>query len=159
MCAASGAARRIRETRKDSRAGPQSAKRRTAVDWCPRGQGRRGRAALAARGLTPTTAQADGSTDEHRFIVAVCDNLPNYVIPRRSVRHRRQLIGVGLPSVCSARRNHVVAANPALAARLCRWRPDTQVVSIGRQLGPRLRLEQTASAWPKTLTAQRRLGS
>jgi hypothetical protein len=37
--------------------------------------------ALAARGLTPTTAQADGSTDEHRFIVAVCDNLPNYVIP------------------------------------------------------------------------------
>ena len=31
--------------------------------------------------LAPTTAQADGSTDEHRFIVAVRDNLPMYVIP------------------------------------------------------------------------------
>ena len=38
-------------------------------------------AALAALRLAPTTAQADGSTDEHRFIVAVRDNLPYYVIP------------------------------------------------------------------------------
>jgi serine/threonine-protein kinase len=29
----------------------------------------------------PATAQADGSTDEHRFIVAIRDNLPMYVIP------------------------------------------------------------------------------
>jgi serine/threonine-protein kinase len=38
-------------------------------------------AALAALVLASTTAQADGSTDQHRFIVAVRDNLPMYVIP------------------------------------------------------------------------------
>jgi len=38
-------------------------------------------AAVGALLLAQATAQADGSTDEHRFIVAVRDNLPNYVIP------------------------------------------------------------------------------
>jgi serine/threonine protein kinase, bacterial len=39
-------------------------------------------AAVGALLLAQATAQAAGSTDEHRFIVAaVRDNLPNYVIP------------------------------------------------------------------------------
>ena len=37
-------------------------------------------AALVALALAPTTAHADGSTDEHRFIVAVRDYLKKFVM-------------------------------------------------------------------------------